>query len=254
MAEQAERRKKKKGVKKAIIGVIVLLVLLVGVFIALVRFDLFGLGTNVFGPMISDIPGAQLILPPGYGSTDVTADASDPSSSTDGQTYQYESLAQAVEIIKVTENMLKEKEEEAEKLSEQIDQLQSENKRLKVFEDSYQEYEANKEAFDQFIVDETDPEAFATWYATMSPDNAAKIYGEVVGQQALDDDMKDLVSKIGAMEPADAATVLAEIGVTRLKNVATIIKNLDADKAGDILGAMDPALASRIVVYLYPEQ
>lgn len=239
------KEKKKGGVGKFIAGFFVILILLVAGFVALLKFDVAGLGTEVIGPQIQDIPFASLILPEMPEEEVVEGEEA---------TTTYETLEQAVEILKVTENLLKEKEEEAEKLNEQLNQLQAEIERLEEFEDGYLEFEADKAAFDQYIVDGTDSSAFASWFESMYPENAASIYEEVVGQQALDEELKSQVARFGEMKADAAAAILTEMAVTRLEMVATIIKHLDADKAADIQGAMDPSLASRIEVYLHPEQ
>lgn len=246
MAEQEEGKKKKKGgFLKIIIIFFVVLLLLVAGFIALLKFDVAKLGTEVIGPSIKDIPGATLILPE-MPEEEVLEEGE--------EVIGYETIEQAVEILKVTENLLKEKEEEAEKLIEQIDQLEAENTRLKIFEANFTDFEADKEAFDSYIVAETDSSTFATWYETMYPDNAASIYAEVVKDQAISDELNDLVQTYGEMKPAQAAAILSEMSGTRLEMVATIIKHLENDASADILGAMDTALASRVTAYLYPEE
>jgi flagellar motility protein MotE (MotC chaperone) len=163
-------------------------------------------------------------------------------------------LEEAGEILKVTENLLKEKEEEAEKLIEQINQLEKENERLKVFETNFVEFEENKDAFDTYIAEKTSSEDFIKWYETMNPDNAAKIYAEIIGVEVVNDELNDLVLTYAEMKPDEAAAVLTKVSETRLEMVAIIIKNLEADEAAKILGAMDSTLASRITAYLYPEQ
>jgi flagellar basal body-associated protein FliL len=132
MAKDIENIKKKGGLVKILLIVLVALLILMGVMIALLKFDVFGLGTKVIGPNIVGIPGASLILPEMPVEEEIV----------DGEeNLSYQSLEEAGEILKVTENLLKEKEEEAEKLIEQINQLEKENERLKVFETNFVEFE-----------------------------------------------------------------------------------------------------------------
>ncbi len=245
MSDGSVGKKKKGGLLKLVVVFLIILLLFLAGFVALLKFDVAGLGTQVIGPKIQDMPFSSLILPE-MPQEEVT--------NGDDETVTYETLEQAVEILKVTENLLKEKEEEAEKLNEQLNQLQAEVERLKEFEDAYLQFEKDKAAFDQYIVDGTDSTAFATWFESMYPENAASIYEEVVGQQALDQELKSQVARFAEMKADAAAAILTEMAVTRLEMVATIIRHLDADKAADIQGAMDPSLASRIEVYLHPEQ
>lgn len=250
MADAAEGKKEKKkgGLGKVIAIFFVILILLVAGFVAALKFDVAGLGTEIIGPQIKDIPFASIILP------EMPEEEVFEGEEGAGDTVQYETLEQAVEILKVTENLLKEKEEEAEKLNEQLNQQQEEIDRLKEIEDQYLQFEADKAAFDQAIVDGTDSSAFATWYESMYPDNAAAIYATVIGEQADEAAIKAQAARMADMKPDAAAAILTETAVTRLEMVATIIEYLDPDTAGDILGAMDPSLASRILVYLHPEQ
>ncbi|WZL82888.1 hypothetical protein QBE53_07195 [Vallitaleaceae bacterium 9-2] len=244
MAEEISQKKSGGKIGSILILVGVLLLILFGIFVALLKFDVGSLGTKVIGPKIQNIPGATFILPK-------------MPSETDGETLTdegYQSFEEVVEILKVTENLLKEKEEEAETLIEQINQLQNENKRLKTFEDRYLEFDKEKSEFDRFIVEQFDSESYPTWYEKMNPDNAAKIYEEMVEEKVDSEQLHQLITTYDSMKPANAAAILSEMSTTRLAMVATIIKNLDAEQAGKILAAMDTSVAARITTYLYPEE
>lgn len=249
--KKLKKEKEKKGGFGKVIGVFFgLILILLIIFVLLLKFDVATLGTKIIGPLIQDIPGATLILPEMPVEEVVDPNSTDPNASISAQ--NFETIEQAVEILKVTENLLKEKEQEAEKLIEQIQQLQTENQRLKTFEDNYVAFQADKAAFDAFIASETDSTSFIEWYETMNPDNAAKIYGELIIEQKKSDELDNLVSTYQSMKAANAAAVLEGMATTRLDMVATIIAQLDAEQAGKILGAMDPIVASRITAYLYP--
>ena len=243
MADQVQA-KKKSGFGKIIVGIVLGLVALIAIFIILLKFDVASLGTEIIGPKIQSIPGASLILP--EMPAEVIAE--------ENQTLSYDNEEQIIEMLKVTENMLKEKELEAEKLIEQISLLQAENERLKVFEQYYMDYEAQKAEFDNMIVSETDPTLFAKWYEEMNPDTAAKIYESLQSTVEATDELDQLVATYGEMKADQAAGILSEMSTTRIGMVANIIKHLEVDKAAAILGAMDTKLASRITAYLYPEE
>ena len=243
MADQVQA-KKKNSLGKIMIGLVLGIVALVAIFIILLKFDVASLGTEIIGPKIQNIPGASLILPK-MPEEDIALE---------NQTLSYENEEQIIEMLKVTENMLKEKEIEAEKLIEQISVLQAENERLKVFEDYYMDYEAQKAEFDNMIVSETDPTLFAQWYEQMNPDTAAKIYESLQTTVEATDELDQLVATYEEMKADQAAGILSEMSTTRIGMVANIIKRLEVDKAAAILGAMDTKLASRITAYLYPEE
>lgn len=244
MADRVDE-KKKGGVGKIILGIFLVIFLLLAVFILLLKLDVASLGTKIIGPNIQNIPGASLILPEMPVEETV---------SLENQTLSYENEEQIIEMLKVTENMLKEKELEAEKLIEQINALQAENDRLKVFEQYYLDYEAQKAEFDSMIVSETDPTLFAQWYEQMNPENAAKIYESLQMTVESTDELDQLVLMYNEMKAEQAAGILSEMSTTRISMVANIIKHLEVDKAAAILGAMETKLASRITAYLYPEE
>ena len=244
MAEEISPKKNRGKIRIILIGIIVSILVLLGVFVMLLKLDVGSLGTQIIGPKIQNIPGATLILPK------MPEELTDDTLSEEG----YQSLEEVVEILKVTENLLKEKEEEAETLIEQINQLQNENARLQSFEDRYLEFDQEKEEFDRFIAEQFDSESYQTWYETMNPDNAATIYEEVISEEVSSEELNQLILTYDEMKPANAAAILSEMSTTRLEMVSTIIKNLDAEQAGDILGAMDTSIAARITTYLYPEE
>ncbi len=243
MAEEISQKKSGGKIQMVVIIALVAILILFGIFVALLKFDVGSLGTEVIGPKIQNIPGATFILPS-------MPETTENSLSEEG----YQSLEEVVEILKVTENLLKEKEEEAETLIEQINQLQNENARLQTFEDRYLQFDEEKAEFDRFIVEQFDSESYPTWYETMNPDNAARIYEEVVREEANSEELEKLITTYDEMKPANAAAILSEMSTTRLEMVATIIKNLDAQQAGKILAAMDTSVAARITTYLYPEE
>lgn len=244
MADQGNVKKNGGIGKFFLIFFVIIIVLIIG-FIALLKFDVAGLGTEVIGPKLVGVPGASLILP--EMPEEEVAEGEDT-------TVKYETLEQAVEIIKVTENLLKEKEEEAETLSEQITKLEQENARLKVFEDNYLQFESDKDAFDAFIASNSDSKDYSVWYETMNPDNAAKLYSELKSEEIEEAEIKILADTYNEMKAENAAAVLSEMSTTRIEMVATIIKHLDADQRAKIVGAMETGLASRITTYLYPEE
>ncbi len=244
MSDETGNKKSGGKLKIILIASGIGFIILLGIFIALLKFDVGSLGTKVIGPKIQGIPGATIILH--------KMPSEDFESDIVGEGYQ--SLEEVVEILKVTENLLKEKEKEAEKLIEQIEQLKNENKRLKTFENRYLEFEQEKADFDHFIVEQFDPTSYLTWYESIYPDNAAQIYADVVKIQMNQEELEQLITTYNVMKPASAAAILSEMSGTRLEMVATIIKNLNAEQSGKILAAMDKTVAARITTYLYPEE
>jgi len=236
-------RKKGGALKIIIIIVAVLLVLIISAG-ALIRFDVFGLGTQVVGPIIKDIPVVNLILP------EMPEEVIEGSEGT----YSFESIEEAIEILKITEKMLMESDEKAEKISEQLTQLTAEVERLKVFENNQRQFEEDKAAFDLAIATSSEALDYKVWFETMYPENAARIYGDVIQEVKISEDLQGIFSIYQNMKSDEAAAILEGMSVTKLDQVATIIKNVSSDQGAKILGAMDPTTAAKITAYLSPEE
>lgn len=81
---------------KVVMGIVVSLLVLVIGFVALIRFDVAGLGgTEVIGPSLVNVPVLNMILP------------EMPEEVVDGgeaeATYNFETVEEAIEILKITE-------------------------------------------------------------------------------------------------------------------------------------------------------
>lgn len=246
-ASDGDKKKKKKN---GFIFPLIFLLLIIGL-VSAIKFDIGGISTNIVGPKIKNLPGASLILPASVINATTSA-----ITTTDGaiSSYNFATVDEAVQILKVTENMLKEKEKEAETLNEQLKLLQSENDRLKVFETNQVAFEQDKVAFDEFIASSATPKDFSTWFAKMNPETAAKVYAETIQTQAVTDELLKLVNMYQDMKPALAAPILEEMSTTRIEMVSNILKNLDSTQAGSILGQMTSKTASKLTAYMYPQQ
>lgn len=220
-----------------------ILVLLIG-FAAVIRFDVAGLGTQVIGPSLVDVPVVNMILPE-MPEEEVEGDVAD---------YNFETVEEAVEILKITEKMLKESDDQAEILSEQITQLTAEVERLKIFEDGQVQFEKDKADFDALIAEASTAIDFKKWYETISPENAADIYSEVIQEVAYDEEMQGLINIYQSMKPAQAAAAIEEMSVTKMDQVATIIRGVNADQAADIMGNLQAETAAKITSYIYPQE
>lgn len=236
MADITEEKKRKVN---PIIIILLLLIIVLGAVVALIKFDVAGLGTKVVGPAIKDIPGASYILPEMPEEVDESLDI-------------YRTKEEVEEILKVTEDRLNEKVEEADNLNEQLKDALAEVERLKAFEENYIQYEADKKALDEGIVGATDSASFAEWYERTSPENAEEIYREIKGEAIVDEKRQELITLIGNMDEEPAAKMIEELSYTRMEMVADILRNLESEKAASLLNLIDQTAATRIAVYLYP--
>jgi len=237
----ADKNEEKKSKGKGLVVLIILLVV-VGGFIGMVKMDVFGLGTNVLGPALQNVPVLNLILP-----TMPETVVTEPTIN-----YAFETVEEAIIVIKEKDDLLKEMAKEAENNTETIQALTDENTRLKVFEDNQVQYEADKAEFDQLVAEQADPKEYMSFVEDAYPENAMAIYSELVQTQVLNDAIATNAAMYASMNPADAAAIFEITQLTDMDMVAKILFSLDATKAGAILAEMDPTTADRISRYMYP--
>ena len=232
---------RENNIMKIVGGILVGLLVLAIALAALIKFDVGGLGTTVIGPVIKDVPVLNMILPemPEISEEDVEA-------------YNFETVEEAVEILKITEKMLMEKSEEAENIGEQLSDLTAEVERLRIFEANQVQFQEDKAQFDELLATTPAAIVYTEWFEKMYPENAVALYESMIGDVVFDETLKETVDIYQNMKPAQAAPVLESMSVTQMDQVAAIIKGVSPDQAAKIMGLMEPRTAARITSYIYP--
>lgn len=225
------------------IVVIVIIVIWLVVLIVLVKMDVGGFGTKVLRPVLKDVPVINMILPP--------ADDEEAARETD---LPYTTLQQALDRITELEKDNKSLTSQLEDAQETISDKDSEISRLKVFEENQAAFEEEKENFYNEVVygqNAPDADTYSKWYSLLDPENAERIYRQVVQEEAKDNKYKELATTYAAMKPQEAATILQEMG-DDLTTVAAILSAMSAEERGAILGKMDAAFAANVTKKLTP--
>lgn len=220
-----------------LIGIVVIIIWL-GIFIIMIKLDIGGFGSNVLRPILKDVPIVNSILP----------DASDGQVA-DENNYSYSSLSDAINRIKELELELDSLKSTNEANSKYIAQLEAEVNRLKVFEENQKEFEKSKLEFDQNVVfakNAPSIEEYVKYYEGIAPDNAAKIYQEVVEQMQYDEKITAQGKRYAKMDAAKAATVLDIMAAADINTVCEILGSMKEDNAAAILGEMEAAMAAKI--------
>ena len=202
-------------------------------------------GSNVLTPILKDVPVINKILP-----SESTTETTKNEEAYGG----YNSLKDAVEQIKTLEKQLDQAQSTNATYAEQIDTLKTEVQRLKTFEDNQVEFQKIKEQFyEEVVYAENGPGAdeYRQYYEEMDPTTAEALYKQVIQTEAADKQMQEYANTFSNMQASEAAAILGNM-TDNLDLAASILKNLDVSTRGAILGAMDSAIAARIVKIMDP--
>ena len=232
------------GASVVIVTLFIILIWL-GILILLVKMDVGGFGSNVLTPIFKDVPVINKILP-----SESTTETSKDKEAYGG----YSSLKEAVEQIKTLEKQIDQAQSTNATYAEQIDTLKAEVQRLKTFEDNQVEFQKIKEQFyEEVVYAENGPGAdeYRQYYEEMDPTTAEALYKQVIQTEAADKQMQEYANTFSNMQASEAAAILGNM-TDNLDLAASILKNLDVSTRGAILGAMDSAIAARIVKIMDP--
>ena len=231
----------------ASVVIVTLFIILIwlGILVLLVKMDVGGFGSNVLTPILKDVPVINKILP-----SESTTETTKNEEAYGG----YNSLKDAVEQIKTLEKQLDQAQSTNATYAEQIDTLKTEVQRLKTFEDNQVEFQKIKEQFyEEVVYAENGPGAdeYRQYYEEMDPTTAEALYKQVIQTEAADKQMQEYANTFSNMQASEAAAILGNM-TDNLDLAASILKNLDVSTRGAILGALDSAIAARIVKIMDP--
>ena len=231
----------------ASVVIVTLFIILIwlGILVLLVKMDVGGFGSNVLTPILKDVPVINKILP-----SESTTETTKNEEAYGG----YNSLKDAVEQIKTLEKQLDQAQSTNATYAEQIDTLKTEVQRLKTFEDNQVEFQKIKEQFyEEVVYAENGPGAdeYRQYYEEMDPTTAEALYKQVIQTEVADKQMQEYANTFSNMQASEAAAILGNM-TDNLDLAASILKNLDVSTRGAILGAMDSAIAARIVKIMDP--
>ena len=231
----------------ASVVIVTLFIILIwlGILVLLVKMDVGGFGSNVLTPILKDVPVINKILP-----SESTTETTKNEEAYGG----YNSLKDAVEQIKTLEKQLDQAQSTNATYAEQIDTLKTEVQRLKTFEDNQVEFQKIKEqCYEEVVYAENGPGAdeYRQYYEEMDPTTAEALYKQVIQTEAADKQMQEYANTFSNMQASEAAAILGNM-TDNLDLAASILKNLDVSTRGAILGAMDSAIAARIVKIMDP--
>ena len=225
-----------------ILSVLLALIILLG-FLVFVKLDIGGFGNNVLRPVIEDWPVVNKILPKEeYKDEEV-------------KEYPYETVEEACEVISELQAKIDKLQQENDDINTKVNNLKKENKKLKEYETDYKEFVKLKEEFEQEVVfssDAPDITEYQKYYESIEPENAEKLYKQVVEKTNADQEIVDLANTYAKMEPANAAKALEEAGES-ISMVCKILTIMTQKNRAAIMDEMTPAFAAKVTAKIYSD-
>lgn len=235
-----------EGGSKLVTILVTLIIILIwlAILVLCIKWDVGGFGSEVLQPVLKDVPVLNKILP--------EVDGEELGQNED---YPYATLSEAVSKIKSLETQLSKTKEDAQADADKIAELQAEVERLKQYEEQQTAFLAEKEAFYEDVVytdNAPDITEYKAYYESIDPENAERLYKQVVQDAQYEAEIEDYAKAYSAMKPAQAAGIL-EAMTDNLELAAKILEAMKADARGAILGAMKSDVAAQITKIMEPK-
>ncbi len=241
MAKENKKAKdgSESGGSKLVTALIALVIILIwlAVFAFLIKLDIGGIGSNILYPVLKDVPVVNKILPT----------ASEEMQAEEGN-YEYTTLKSANARIKELESQLASGEGTASANSDYISRLEAEVKNLQRYKDNQDAVKKQIQEFNENIVfndNAPDISEYRAYYEQIEPENAERIYNQVLERERYSEKAKQLATSYSNMEAAKAAGVLAEMKED-LDLVCDILENMSEKQAAAIIQEMDSEYAAQI--------
>lgn len=223
---------------------LILLIILVWLLLMaiMIKFNILGLG-DTLTPALKDIPYIKNLLPgaqtvqmnnSGEDSSQVAADNSDYVASLEQELSRQLALNASY--------------------ASTIDRLNAEVARLEPFEEEQAEFDKQRQQFYQDIIyndNAPDASAYASYYAMIAPEEAAKIYEEIAANEVSDEEVQVYAATFSAMKPKEAAEIFNNMSNITL--VARILQQMGSDDRAKIMGKLDTEVAEKVTELLEPE-
>ena len=239
MAKKDKTKENESGGSKLVNAVIVLVIILIwlAVFAFLIKLDVGGIGSNILYPVLKDVPVVNKILP---------SPSEEMQASEDN--YKYTTLKSANARIKELESQLEAQGGTTAANSDYIANLEAEVKNLQKYKDQMDEFDKRVAEFNEKIVfndNAPDISEYRSYYESIEPENAEKIYRQVMQRERYNEKAKELATYYANMEAESAAQVMSEMDED-LDLICDILQNMSEKQAAAILQAMNTEYAAQI--------
>ncbi len=249
--EGAEDEDDEGGILSVVLVTVVIVFIWLAILALLIKLDVGGFGTNIATPVLKNVPVVNRVLP-GYS---LTASGNGIG---EGEAVGYDNLDDAVERIKVLEEELLLAQETVNNSQQTIADLNEQISRLETFRDNQVAFEKIRdEYYNEVVFGDSAPDIteYRKYYEEIDPVNAEILYKQVIQQEQADKQLQDYAKAYSQMKPKDAAEIF-ESQVMRgyIELTAKILKQMNADARGNVLGAMDPEVAGQVTKVMEPPE
>ena len=239
MAKKDKTKENESGGSKLVNAIIVLVIILIwlAVFAFLIKLDVGGIGSNILYPVLKDVPVGNKIL---------RSPSEEMQASEDN--YKYTTLKSANARIKELESQLEAQGGTTAANSDYIANLEAEVKNLQKYKDQMDEFDKRVAEFNEKIVfndNAPDISEYRSYYESIEPENAEKIYRQVMQRERYNEKAKELATYYANMEAESAAQVMSEMDED-LDLICDILQNMSEKQAAAILQAMNTEYAAQI--------
>ena len=221
------------GIVSFLIALVIVMIWL-GVFALLIKLDFAGFGSKVLSPILKDVPIVNKILP---GTVYM-----------DNEGNEYKSLEQALARIEQLELEIESLGNSGTVSNDYIEELEAENARLKVFEETQKTFEERVFKFEQDVVfNDKAPniEQYRAYYEEFDPENAGILYQQVIQQLQADESIKAQAKRFAEMEPSSAAEIM-EVMTGDLDLICKILESMKAEESAQIIAELTPEYAAQV--------
>lgn len=228
-----------------LLATVMIVMVWLAVILVIIKLDVGGFGSKVLTPILEDVPVLNRILP-----GNAVRETNDPESYGG-----YTSLVDAVDYIRQLELELERAQTSVNEKNEEISSLRAEVSRLAEFEQRQIEFQRIKtEFFEEVVYAENGPgaEAYQKYYEAMDPSTAEYIYRQVIVQLEESREVQDWAAAFSQMKPKQAAQILEKMK-DNMDMAARILKTVDSDARGAIMGVMDAEIAAQLTKIMEPE-
>ena len=259
--EKKEKKKKKKDEdqlldeieenesvgSKIVLGFVTLLMIVIwlAIIAVFIKYDVGGFGSTVMYPLLKDVPYLKEILPDNIEGLEIP----------ESTEYQFDSIDDAIDRIKELEGQIAEMDGTNSSSADTIAELNAQIAELSVYKEEQAEFEEIKEKFYEEVVfgeGSPDIEEYKIYYESIDPENAEVLYKQVVEQVVYDEAVLEYANTYAQMKPKEAAAIFEEM-TDNLALAAKILKVMEPDDRGKILGVMDAEVAAKLTKIMDPE-